>query len=230
MWGLGGARSFERHDPIRSIVKRLARRHTTAVAYLALFAALGGTAYAAVTVTGKNIKNGTITGKDVKNRSLGTSKLTPTAVSSLIGERGPAGPQGRGRGARGPAGPIGQTGPKGDTGPAGPGPAGPQGPTGVSGYVVVVTPCRGHHDPQGPGGQGRGRVPTGQEGARRRGGSLPGESQRPSGGECAGRHWHWMDRPGLQRRRLVVRAPTPGRPARTSADVPTYQERKGEPQ
>jgi len=120
--------------PIRSTLKRLARRHTTAVAYLALFAALGGSAYAAVTVTGKNIKNGTITGKDVKNRSLGTSKLTPTAVSSLIGERGPQGPQGE-RGARGPAGPTGQTGPKGDTGPAG-----QQGPTGVSGYVVVVTP------------------------------------------------------------------------------------------
>ena len=123
--------------PIRSTLKRLARRHTTAVAYLALFAALGGSAYAAVTVTGKNIKNGTITGKDVKNRSLGTSKLSPTAVSSLIGERGPQGPQGE-RGARGPAGPIGQTGPKGDTGPAGE--QGLQGPTGVSGYVVVVTP------------------------------------------------------------------------------------------
>jgi len=120
--------------PIRSTIKRLARRHTTAVAYLALFAALGGSAYAAVTVTGKNIKNGTITGKDVKNRSLGTSKLTPTAVSSLIGERGPTGPRGE-RGARGPAGPTGQTGPKGDTGPAG-----QQGSTGVSGYVVVVTP------------------------------------------------------------------------------------------
>jgi hypothetical protein len=64
------------------------------VAYLALFAALGGSAYAAVTVTGKNIKDGTITGRDVKNRSLGTSKLNPSAVSSLKGERGPEGPQG----------------------------------------------------------------------------------------------------------------------------------------
>jgi hypothetical protein len=41
---------------MRSILKRLSRRHGTAVAYLALFAALGGSAYAAVTVTGKNIK------------------------------------------------------------------------------------------------------------------------------------------------------------------------------
>jgi len=77
-----------------SILRRLSRRHATAVAYLALFAALGGTAYAAVTVTGKNIKDGTITARDVKNSSLGTSKLSARAVSSLTGQRGPAGPQG----------------------------------------------------------------------------------------------------------------------------------------
>jgi hypothetical protein len=127
---------------MRSILRRISRRHGTAVAYVALFAALGGSAYAAVTVTGKDIKNGTITGKDVKNRSLGKSKLSPTAVSSLTGARGPEGsqgPQGQ-RGPQGPAGPIGQTGLKGDVGPAGPaGPAGPQGPVGVSGYQVVVT-------------------------------------------------------------------------------------------
>ena len=41
---------------MRSILKRLSRRHGTAVAYLALFAALGGSAYAAATITGKNIK------------------------------------------------------------------------------------------------------------------------------------------------------------------------------
>jgi hypothetical protein len=67
---------------MRSILKRLSRRHSTAVAYLALFAALGGSAYAAVTVTGKDIMNGTITGKDVKNRSLGTNKLSAKATSA----------------------------------------------------------------------------------------------------------------------------------------------------
>src|SRR5215217_2880478 len=102
--------------PMRSIPRRLLRRHSTAVAYLALFAALGGSAYAAVTVTGKNIKDGTVTGKDVKNSSLGTSKLTPTAVSTLTGQPGPAGPQGE----RGPVGPTGPAGAKGETGPAGP--------------------------------------------------------------------------------------------------------------
>ena len=122
---------------MRSILKRLSRRHTTAVAYLALFAALGGSAYAAVTVTGRNIKDGTITGRDVKNRSVGTSKLSTSAVSSLTGRPGPAGPQGE-KGDRGPVGPTGATGPKGETGPAGSqgaqGPAGPPGPSGVSGW------------------------------------------------------------------------------------------------
>ena len=140
---------------MRSILRRLSRRHTTAVAYMALFAALGGSAYAAVTVTGKNIKDGTITGRDVKNSSLGTTKLSPTAVSSLTGQRGPAGPQGQQgpqgeKGTQGPIGPIGptgpkgetgpngETGPKGETGPAGPagvqGPVGPRGPSGISGW------------------------------------------------------------------------------------------------
>ena len=88
---------------MRSMLRRLSRRHGTAVAYLALFAALGGSAYAAVTVTGKQIRDGTITGKDVKNRTLGTNKLSPQAVSSLAGQRGPAGPQGP-EGRQGPAG------------------------------------------------------------------------------------------------------------------------------
>jgi collagen triple helix repeat protein len=120
--------------PKRSFLKRLWRGHTTAVAYLALFAALGGSAYAAVTVTGKDIKNGTITGKDVKNRSLEASKLSRKALSSLksaSGGAGPQGPQGA-RGERGPIGPAGASGPKGETGPEGP--AGLPGPRGVSGW------------------------------------------------------------------------------------------------
>ena len=133
---------------MRHILRRLARRHGTAVAYLALFAALGGSAYAAVTVTGKNIKDGTVTGRDVKNSSLGTSKLSPSAVSSLTGKPGPAGPQGE-KGAAGPAGatgPAGPTGPKGETGATGPaGPEGPQGsrglqgPSGISGWEYRVS-------------------------------------------------------------------------------------------
>jgi Collagen triple helix repeat (20 copies) len=128
---------------MRSILKRLLGRHGTAVAYLALFAALGGSAYAAVTVTGSNIKDGTVTGKDVKNRTLGTSKLSASAVSSLAGPQGPQGPTGAkgdqgpagAKGDQGPAGPQGLLGPKGDKGDQG-----PVGPSGVSGWVYRTMP------------------------------------------------------------------------------------------
>jgi hypothetical protein len=40
------------------------------VSLLALFVALGGTSYAAITVTGANVKNGSLTGTDIKNGSL----------------------------------------------------------------------------------------------------------------------------------------------------------------
>jgi hypothetical protein len=44
--------------------------HAVVVAYLALFVALGGSSYAAITVTGKNVKNSSLTGKDIKNNSV----------------------------------------------------------------------------------------------------------------------------------------------------------------
>jgi hypothetical protein len=129
---------------MRSVLTWVSRRHGTAVAYLALFAALGGSAYAAVTVTGKNIQDGTVTGRDVKNASLGTNKLSATALSSLTSQRGPAGPQGpqgeNGKpGPVGPTGATGATGAKGETGAAGPpGAAGPSGPSGISGWTYVT--------------------------------------------------------------------------------------------
>jgi hypothetical protein len=121
---------------MQSMLRRLFRRHTTAVAYLALFAALGGSAYAAATITGASIKDGTVTGRDVKNRSLSTNKLSPKALHSLASRPGPQGAPGvpgpkgdRGEpGAPGPVGPKGDPGPRGETGPAGP--TGPQGPPG----------------------------------------------------------------------------------------------------
>ena len=121
------------------------RRHGTVVAYLALFASLGGgTAFAAVTVTGSSIKDGTITGRDVKNGSLGAEELSAKAVGSLTGRPGPAGPAGP-AGTAGPMGPRGETGAKGDRGATGPqglpgaqGPAGPTGPSGISGWQYVA--------------------------------------------------------------------------------------------
>jgi hypothetical protein len=41
------------------------------VSFAALFAAMSGTGYAALKITGKTVANGTLTGLDVKNRSLG---------------------------------------------------------------------------------------------------------------------------------------------------------------
>ena len=41
------------------------------VALLALFIALGGTSWAALKITGKNVQNGTLSGKDVRRNSLG---------------------------------------------------------------------------------------------------------------------------------------------------------------
>ena len=133
---------------MRSILRRLFRRHTTAVAYVALFAALGGSAYAGATITGAGIKDGTVTGRDVKNRSLGANKLSAKALELLASRPGPQGAPGpkgdKGEpGAPGPAGPKGEPGAKGDPGPKGAtGPAGPAGPQGAPGPM----------GPQGPPG------------------------------------------------------------------------------
>jgi hypothetical protein len=107
-------RTLRNHRPSPALLLALA----------ALFVALGGTAAAALSVTGSSIKNGTVTGRDVKDRSLGTRELTKRAVGSLRGQAGAPGPQG-------PAGPRGATGAAGPTGPAGP--PGPQGEQGVQG-------------------------------------------------------------------------------------------------
>ncbi len=64
--------------------------YANAVSTLCLFMLLGGSAYAAATITGKNIENSSISGKDVKNKSLTQKDI-----------RGPV------RGATGPGG-VGQ--------------------------------------------------------------------------------------------------------------------------
>ena len=49
------------------------------VAVIALFVSLGGSAYAALVITGKNIKNGTVTTKDIRNHSLSGTDVRRTA-------------------------------------------------------------------------------------------------------------------------------------------------------
>lgn len=45
------------------------------ISLIALFVSLGGAGYAAVSVTGKDVKDGSLTGKDVKNSSLSGSDV-----------------------------------------------------------------------------------------------------------------------------------------------------------
>jgi hypothetical protein len=104
------------------------------VAVVALLASTAGISYAAVQVTGTNVKdasltgrdvkNGTVTGKDVKNGTLGAKKLSKAAIGSLKGQPGVAGLQG----------PAGPQGPKGDSGVQG-----VQGPKGDTGVAQVTT-------------------------------------------------------------------------------------------
>src|SRR5215213_1278846 len=87
--------------------------YANVVSTLALFIVLGGSAYAATQITGKQIKNNTITSADVKNRSLVARDFKPGQLPKAgTGTPGQAGPVG-------PAGPIGSVGPAGPQGDAG---------------------------------------------------------------------------------------------------------------
>ena len=92
------------------------------VALMALFVALGGTGYAAVKVTGRQVVNGSLTGADIRNGSIGLVDLAPGArmpgPAGAAGAAGTAGATGA-AGAQGPAGVPGAPGAKGATGAAG---------------------------------------------------------------------------------------------------------------
>ena len=66
-----------------------------AVAGTALIVALGGTSYAAVSITSKDIKDNSVTTRDVKNRSLKAIDFRKGQLPR--GRTGPAGPAGAGR-------------------------------------------------------------------------------------------------------------------------------------
>jgi hypothetical protein len=51
------------------------------ISLVALFVSLGGAGYAAVTITGKNVKNSSLTGKDVKNSSLTGSDVKNSSLA-----------------------------------------------------------------------------------------------------------------------------------------------------
>jgi hypothetical protein len=61
------------------MIRRFLPSPAMVVALVALFMALGGSAYALV-ITGASIKNGTVTGADIKNRSLSGSDIALNRV------------------------------------------------------------------------------------------------------------------------------------------------------
>jgi hypothetical protein len=86
-----------------------------AVALTALAISLGGTSYAAVTITGKNVRNSSLTGADIKNNTLSSGDIRN---GSLLSRDFKAGELPRGAtGATGPTGPPGRDGAQGIPGP-----------------------------------------------------------------------------------------------------------------
>jgi hypothetical protein len=104
-----------------------ARRHLTyanAMATIAVFIALSGSAYAATKLQARSV--GT---RELKNGAVTKSKIAKSTLSALTAKRGATG-------AAGPAGAAGATGAAGPTGPAGPaGSPGAVGPPGATGAV-----------------------------------------------------------------------------------------------
>jgi hypothetical protein len=65
------------------MLKRLIPSPSMLVALVALFVALGGSAYAAIVVTGKNIRNSTVEGSDIKNGALASRDIKHDSVGGV---------------------------------------------------------------------------------------------------------------------------------------------------
>jgi hypothetical protein len=111
--------------------RRIRLTYANVVASIALFAALGGSSYAAISVTGKQVRDASLSGRDVRNGSLTGGDVRDQSLLARDFKTGqlPVGPAGD----RGPQGPIGPQ------GPAGPqGLQGEPGVPGISGYQIVT--------------------------------------------------------------------------------------------
>ena len=73
--------------------------YSNVTATLALFVALGGSSYAAVKITGRDIADRSLTGRDIKKKSVPLNRLRGTLPRGARGPKGDTGPQG-------PAGPV----------------------------------------------------------------------------------------------------------------------------
>jgi hypothetical protein len=100
--------------------RRIRLTYANVVASLALFAALGGSSYAAISITGKQVRDGSLSGRDVHNATLTSKDVRDQSLRAQDFKQGqlPAGPQGS-KGEPGVAGPAGPAGPKGDKGDPG---------------------------------------------------------------------------------------------------------------
>jgi hypothetical protein len=123
-----------------------------AVAYVALFTALGGTSYAAVqlapgSVTSRALANGAVTHSKLAARSVSEGNFKPGALQNALramsGAKGATGSGGM-NGAGGPSGPAGSNGAAGHRGS--------QGPAGHDGSASVVLRARGTGKVSGPHG------------------------------------------------------------------------------
>ncbi len=150
--------------------------YANVVSSLALFVALGGVSYAAVTlparsvgskqlkagaVTSSKVRNGSLRKKDFKRGQLPRGKTGSAGADGADGQpgaNGRPGPKGEdgAPGARGESGPVAASGPAGPEGPPGPsgtdgapGPAGAGGPAGAAGSDGAPGPA----GPAGPAGQ-----------------------------------------------------------------------------
>jgi len=85
--------------------------YSNVMATAAMFIALGGTSYAAVKITGAEVRDGTLTGRDVRNGSLSGRDVRNGSLRAADIAPGQI--------PTGPRGPQGAAGPKGDRGPGG---------------------------------------------------------------------------------------------------------------
>jgi type VI protein secretion system component Hcp len=74
----------------RVLLKRLTYANVTST--VCLFVVLGGSAYAAVSISGKDVRNGSLTGADIKNHSLRARDFRPGELP--VGPTGPKGDPG----------------------------------------------------------------------------------------------------------------------------------------
>jgi hypothetical protein len=65
------------------MLRRLVPSPSMFVALVALFVALGGSAYAAIVITGRNIRNSTVEGADIKNGALASRDIKANSVGGV---------------------------------------------------------------------------------------------------------------------------------------------------